>query len=173
MQKTVIIINGVGGVGKDTICSIVAEKFRVKTVSSIDPIKAIASLGGWSPADKTLAGRKLLADLKMAFIEYNDLPTRHVLSEYQKFLADENDFLFVHIREAEEIQKFVQYVTINCKTLLVRSQRVNVEHFGNKADDCVNEYPYDYVYNNEKDISELSADFIQFFMKTICLNLED
>ena len=173
MQKTVIVINGAGGVGKDTICSIVAQKYRVKTVSSIDPIKSIAVSGGWSQTDKTLAGRKLLADLKMAFIEYNDLPNKYVISEYQKFLTDENDFLFVHIREPEEIRKFVQHVTTNCKTLLIRSQRVDGEHFGNKADDCVNDYPYDFIYSNEKDISELSDDFIRFFRKTICLNPED
>ena len=68
MEKQVVIINGVGGVGKDSICEIVAQIYRVKAVSSIDPIKQIALLGGWNYDDKSLAGRKILSDIKLAFI---------------------------------------------------------------------------------------------------------
>ena len=42
MNKQIIIINGQGGVGKDTICDIVKKYYGVKIVSSIDMIKAIA-----------------------------------------------------------------------------------------------------------------------------------
>ena len=47
MEKCVVIINGKGGVGKDTLCDIVSKKYCVSNVSSITPIKQIAQMGGW------------------------------------------------------------------------------------------------------------------------------
>ena len=47
MKKYVVIINGKGGVGKDTLCDIVSKKYCVNNVSSITPIKQIAQIGGW------------------------------------------------------------------------------------------------------------------------------
>ena len=44
MNKTVLVINGAGGVGKDTLCAMAAEKFRVENISSITPIKEIAKI---------------------------------------------------------------------------------------------------------------------------------
>lgn len=35
MKKIVIIINGNGGVGKDTLCDFAAEKYKVTNVSAI------------------------------------------------------------------------------------------------------------------------------------------
>lgn len=172
MKKMVIIINGAGGVGKDTICSIVARRFNVKVISSIDPIKNIAQLGGWKYTDKSLAGRKLLSDLKLAFVEYNDLPNAYILQEYNSFLEDDNDILFVHIREPNEIKKFSESVSIACISLLVKSMRVSSGNFGNISDDCVDGYQYDYIYYNDKNESELSDDFMQFFLNTILKNQE-
>ena len=163
MEKIVIIINGAGGVGKDTICNIVSREFKVKTISSIDPIKRIALLGGWSYNDKSMAGRKLLSDLKHAFLQYNDLPNEYVVREYKDFLSDDNDILFVHIRERHEIEKFRKKVAIRCISLLIRSNRVKTGNFGNISDDCVEDYPYDFVYDNIKSEAELAEDFMNFF----------
>lgn len=38
-KKMIVIINGKGGVGKDTLINSVSKIFRVKNVSSITPIK--------------------------------------------------------------------------------------------------------------------------------------
>ncbi|HZK55522.1 MAG TPA: hypothetical protein VFC84_15220 [Desulfosporosinus sp.] len=167
MRKTVIIINGIGGVGKDTICGIVSQLYSLTAISSIDPIKQIASLGGWSYDDKSLAGRKLLSDIKLAFVCYNDLPNKYLLDEYKKFLKDKHEILFVHIREPEEINKFRRCVKVNCISLLIKSPRINIGKFGNPSDDCVENYQYDYIYNNIKPLSELSDDFLIFFSKII------
>ena len=35
MEKRVVIINGKGGVGKDTLCNIIGKKYAVKNISSI------------------------------------------------------------------------------------------------------------------------------------------
>ena len=158
MNKTVIIINGAGGVGKDTICHVVAQHYKVKVISSIDPIKEIAQSGGWDYSDKSMAGRKLLSDLKLAFAAYNDLPNRYIVQEYENFLTDDNEILFVHIREGHEIDKFRKSVGIRCVSLLVTSDRVQAGHFGNVSDDDVEAYPYDFVYRNVKSEAELAEE---------------
>lgn len=162
----VIIINGAGGTGKDTICDIVSKHYHVRTVSTIDPIKKMATeYGGWIN-DKSLAGRKLLSTLKQAFIEYNDLPTTYVTDQLIKFFDDPTEeILFVHIREPQEIDKFKQIVSsysIPCYTLLIMSKRVTVP-FGNCADDNVTHYQYDFIYNNDVPESDLEHDFMLYF----------
>ena len=71
MKKAVIVINGAGGVGKDTLCDLAAKHFKVYNVSSITPIKEIAALCGWD-GSKDDRSRKFLADLKQISVEYND-----------------------------------------------------------------------------------------------------
>ena len=44
MNKIVIIINGRGGVGKDTLCDFAAKHYKVENISSITPIKDLAKL---------------------------------------------------------------------------------------------------------------------------------
>lgn len=166
MEKLVVIINGAGGAGKDTVCEIAAQKYAVMVLSSIDPIKKIAVHGGWNPADKSLAARKLLSDLKRAFIAYNDWPTRYLLDGYRKFLYGKQKILFVHIREAEEIEKFKSQIFTPCVTLLVKSARA-AGTYGNASDDGVENYPYDFTYRNDKAREELPADFLRFFEEAV------
>ena len=167
MEKTVIIINGPGGAGKDTVCAAVAEKYPTVVFSTIDIIKTIALAGGWTAGDKSLPARKLLSDLKRAFTEYNDLPNRSALDAYRAFLSDDNVFLFVHIREPEEIRKFRASVDIRCVTLLVRSRRVAEGQFGNASDDGVENYPYDFVYENDRPLEAAGEDFLRFFTREV------
>ena len=47
MNKLIVVINGRGGVGKDTLCSFVSDNYNVMNISSIDPIKEIAKTIGW------------------------------------------------------------------------------------------------------------------------------
>ena len=46
MRKMVFVINGRGGVGKDTLCELAAKAYSVKNVSSITPIKELAAQVG-------------------------------------------------------------------------------------------------------------------------------
>lgn len=161
MEKIVIIINGVGGVGKDTLCDLAAKYFKVKNVSAITPIKDIAQNYGWN-GEKDAKSRKFLSDLKRVFIEYNDLPTKYLYAQYKEFLESKNEILFVHIREKEEIEKFKRLVKIRCKTLLVNRQNINVEKWGNASDDEVINYQYDLYFDNSRSLSEVEIDFISF-----------
>lgn len=161
MQKLVIIINGNGGVGKDTLCDFVSENYKSVSVSSVTPIKNIASQCGWH-GEKDPKSRKFLADLKKVVVDYNDYPYKYLINEYEKFRVGDAQILFAHIREGEEIDKFKGYVDLPCLTLLIR--RKNVQRFwGNESDDNVERYSYDYYYDNDKILSEAKVDFLMFF----------
>ena len=82
MKKTVIVINGAGGVGKDTLCELASKHFKVYNVSSITPIKEIASMCGWR-GEKDDKARKFLSDLKRLTVEYNDYPTVWAKARYE------------------------------------------------------------------------------------------
>lgn len=160
-MKQIIIINGKGGSGKDTVCDIVKKNYKVIVVSSIDCIKDIAAYGGWD-RQKDLKGRKLLSDVKSAFTEYNDLPFKKMMLEIEGFLnAKDYQFLFIHIREPEEIKKLVDKYP-NIKTLLVRREELN-SPYGNRSDDGVENYNYDFVFDNNGTLEDLEKDFITFF----------
>lgn len=162
-EKIVIIINGKGGAGKDTVCDITSKFYRANIVSAITPIKEIAMNYGWT-GEKDKRSRKFLSDLKRAFIEYNDLPNRYLEAEYRKFEKSDSDILFVHIRENDQIDDFKRRVRLKCVTLLVRSSMIDDNSlYGNYSDDCVEEYKYDYYYTNGKPISILIPDFMNFF----------
>lgn len=168
MDKIVIIVNGSGGVGKDTLCTFASEVFNTISISSIDPIKRIAREQGWK-GEKDARSRKFLADLKRVFIEYNNLPYKYLVEKYIEFLKDQNQILFVQIREAKEIEKFKKYVDIPCVTLLIRRKCVN-EKWGNTSDDNVEQYHYDYYYNNDKLLQNAKEDFTFFLHRIINLS---
>ena len=169
MQKLTIVINGSGGVGKDTLCGMAAGHFRVRNVSSITPVKQIASTCGWN-GEKTDRARRFLSDLKNLLVAYNDYPNRCALEEYRSFLASDDEILFVHIREPEEIRKFVDGTGGEAVTLLVRGGkrfRKRRGGYGNDADDRVEQYHYDYVFYNDRPLDQTDAVFFRFLKKMI------
>ena len=154
MNKAVIVINGAGGVGKDAMCSLAAKHFKVRNISSVDPIKEIARFTGWTGVKDDKA-RKFLHDLKTITATYNDFPTNWAFDQYKDFLNTDEEILFVHIREPEEIKKFVDITDGAAKTLLVRGgERMKRSVYGNAADDCVENYSYDYYFMNDKTLEE-------------------
>ena len=168
-KKSVIVINGQGQSGKDTAVSFVAEEYKVKSISEITPIKNIAKMAGWN-GEKDDKSRKMLSDLKMLFVEYNNLPLKYALSEINKFLKSDKDVLFVHVREGEEIDKLKASSPIKVYTLLMKRtdedfrQRV----YGNSADDKVYDYEYDFTYvGNNKTREDLRISFMQYFKNEV------
>ncbi len=164
--KLLIIINGKGGVGKDTLCGFAAKHYQARNVSSITPIKGIAAANGWN-GEKTPKARKFLADLKEAFTQYNDLPTNYLLGQYQDFLAGNEQLMFAHIREGSEIDKLKQRVTGPVITLLVRCSCRQLKNWGNSSDDQVEQYPYDWIYDNSKPLKEAEEDFLAFLKEVL------
>ena len=165
MKKIAIVINGRGGVGKDTLCDLAAKHFRVKNISSVTPIKEIAAMCGWD-GRKDPKSRKFLSDLKQLTVDYNDFPTNWAYKEYLDFLASDEEVFFVHIREGAEIRKFIDRTDSRAVALLVRpGKRVMGGALGNASDDEVENYPYDFYYDNDKPLDVAETEFTALLAK--------
>lgn len=158
MKKIVIIINGRGAVGKDTLCEVIENDYPAINISSITPIKDIAKQCGWS-GEKDDKSRKFLSDLKKLMTEFNDYPTLYLLDQYRAFLESNKQILFVQIREGGEIDKFKACIDIPCFTLLIKRSSEAYAKWGNASDDEVEAYKYDYIFDNCKALPESEIDF--------------
>ena len=172
-EKLVIVINGSAGVGKDTLCEFAASEYKTMNVSSITPILSIARAYGWDGV-KDAKGRKLLAQLKKAFTDYNDYPLQYLCDKYSEFVKNDDKIMFVHIREGSAIKKFRDRVDLPCVTLLVHRNAVDCKVWGNASDDSVEDFDYDYHYGNECPLSEAKDDFLCFLQSVLsdvfCVN---
>lgn len=160
MDKNIVIINGTGGAGKDTFVSFCSEVTGVLNVSAVDKVKEAAKvLVGWN-GEKDEISRKLLVDLKQLSIAYNDAPTKYICEMAEKFKSSDNKLMFVHIREADEIEKAKKL--LDAKTLLITNPRVKLIT-SNDSDGKVNEYNYDYYIENDgtlEDLKDKAAEFV-------------
>lgn len=170
-QKLVILINGKGGSGKDTICQILNRHYPTTVVSTITKVKSAARLiFGWT-GSKSEEDRKFLSDLKDLWTAYNDGPFHYAYKAYKDFVEKPinsyNEILVIHVREPEEIDKLRRAISndglARCTTMLVMSNRTENQEYGNRADDGVNDYAYEYVYHNDGAIEKLDDDFMWFF----------
>lgn len=170
MKHTVIVINGKGGVGKDTLCDIAGKHYRTRNVSSVAPIKKLASLCGWN-GEKDDRSRKFLSDLKALTAEYNDFPTRWLREQYEEFCISDEEVMFVHIREGSEIDKFLDATGGRAVTLLVRGgKRMPDTRYGNDSDDLVEAYKYDYYFTNDLPLDKTEEAFCDLLRNIIDKN---
>lgn len=98
MNKHIFIINGSGGVGKDTFCNLVDEvsNGQVYSYSSVNLVKKVAEMCGWNGA-KEEHDRKFLSDLKDLLTKYNDAPFKNTCEVIDKFLVGNSfSILFIH-----------------------------------------------------------------------------
>lgn len=164
MKKQIIVINGSGGAGKDTFVNLVSKYVPTMNYSSVDRIKEIAKECGWD-GKKTEKDRKFLSDLKYLCSQYNDLPMLYMKKNVQKFYNSENELLFLHIREPNEISNAV--ILFNAKTLLIR--RKSVKHIiTNEADAGVFNYNYNYVIENngtKEELDNKAKEFVETLSK--------
>lgn len=156
--KRVFILNGCGGVGKDTFVDFVGEYVPTIHFSSVTKVKEIAKAIGWD-GGKTEKDRKLLSDLKLLCSEYNDMPLNSMREMVEEFKTSNGLALFLDIREPDEIEIAKQ--AFNAETILV--VRDSVDHISsNMADDNVYNYTYDYIIDNngsEEDLKETARTF--------------
>ena len=165
MKKKIVIINGSGGVGKDTFVEFCSEFAKVKNISSVDKVKEAAKiLVGWD-GTKDDKSRKLLVDLKQLSIDFNDYPVKYIQNEAESFLEDsEQDLMFVHIREISEIEKVKNLLGDKIQTLLITSTRVE-KILTNNSDANVENYNYDLYIKNDGTLEELEAKAKEFVME--------
>ena len=196
MSKRIIIINGKGGIGKDTLIRAIAtmpQSIEVYNESSIDPIRSmIARAFGGSLdeelsnaiKDKNNAYRTLLADMKKAVdnyytaicgVKYTEEYLYRCAADYSDdigYYQDSSDdsVMFVHIREPENIKAFVERVKsklpVKVATLLITSNRAKKD-YGNDSDNNVENYNYDFVYQSDGCESYERENFRKFFLSEI------
>ena len=156
MNKQVFIINGSGGVGKDAFIELI--NLSKVNYSSVTEIKRIAEIIGWD-GRKTERNRKFLSDLKLLCTDYNNLPFNSMKNQVDMFMESDNEIMFLHIREPEEIEK--ARVAFNAKTLLIKRDSV-APITTNMADANVNNYKYDIVLENNGTLSDLQNKVNEF-----------
>ena len=144
MDKYIVVINGVGGSGKDTFVEYVSKYNKVLNFSSVDKVKEIAKLIGWD-GKKEEKDRKFLSDLKRLTTEYNDMSFKSIKEKVDEFNQNDDEIMFIHIREPEEIKRAV--LEFNAKTLLIKRDDIN-KITSNYSDASVENYNYDYIINN-------------------------
>ena len=168
----VFIINGRGGVGKDTFVNFFTEfagEKYVLNISTVDYVKQIARSIGWQ-GEKDNLSRKFLSDLKDMTTYWADKPFRDVTKKTECFFDElvaygvENlGFVFIHCREPKEIQRLKNNIKYPVYSLLIR--RVGHENLGNHADDEVENYKYDFIIENNGTLNELKSKAEEFYNK--------
>lgn len=182
-RTKVVIINGKPQSGKDTFCKYAQgycdddESANTLIISSVDPLKEMLTQLGWD-GTKTDKIRDMLMDMKQLWVQNQDGPTMFLFNnilEFHKACTGEDNIVFVHIREPEEIKKLVNALTgfesmgIDVISLLVI--REGGEDTPNQpAETCrsddealINSYEYDVTINNDEDLiklQELAAEFV-------------
>lgn len=152
-MKNIFVINGTAESGKDTFVEYMGEFLNVKNVSSVDKLKEAAMILGWDGKKKD-KDRKFLSDMKLLSIDYNDHPYRYIQSQINSFHEDDNQVMFIHIREPAEISRVVN--RYGASTIIVKNQRIQ-NNSSNSSDFNVDDYKYDYVLKNNGTLEELKA----------------
>ena len=163
-MKEIIIINGSGGVGKDTFVNFCSKYVLTLNYSSVDEIKHVAQELGWQ-GGKEEKDRKFLSDLKLLSTDYNNFPFKCICNKIEAFKQGREDLLFIHIRDIPEIKAVIKKYP-NVKTLLVKNSRVPSIH-SNIADANVFNYNYDYVIDNCGTLEELQKDALCFVQSLV------
>ena len=182
-RTKVVIINGKPQSGKDTFCKYAQgycdddESANTLIISSVDPLKEILTQLGWD-GTKTDKIRDMLMDMKQLWVQNQDGPTMFLFNnilEFHKACTGEDNIVFVHIREPEEIKKLVNALTgfesmgIDVISLLVirkgEEDTPNQPAETRRSDDeaLINSYKYDVTINNDEDLiklQELAAEFV-------------
>jgi hypothetical protein len=175
----IVVINGAGGVGKDlfvAFCASILGPDKVKNYSTVDYVKAVAAHIGWD-GTKDDKNRRFLSELKRVLTEWDDIPYRRTRIEIEDFEEKmykmggkyaENSVMFIHCREPEEIQRFVE--EFNAETLLIRRELAEEKNWENASDKGVLDYSYNYIVRNEGTLDDLRESARAFLRD--CLKLD-
>lgn len=157
-NKIIVIINGSGGVGKDSFCNLCSKYIPTMSVSTIDVVKQSYKLLGWNGI-KTENHRKALSDIKDIATKNLNYPYNFIKSKIDYFKKSEYVLMFIHSREPNEIKMFVE--EFGCFTLLITNKNVNMINT-NHADLEVENYNYDFIIKNDNSLEELDIKAKQF-----------
>lgn len=165
----ITIINGHPHSGKSQFvdyCHEVSKPGVVLEYSTVDFVKELAADCGWD-GTKNAKNRKFFSDLKDLLTEWNDVPfkkSKEFIDAVHTF-AQGDIMVFIHCREPQEIQKFVDhYGKDQCHTLRIQRPSVDGDDQSNHADAQVDEYDYDLTIVNDGTLDQLKETAI-IYMK--------
>lgn len=159
LNKQVFIINGSGGVGKDTFVNLIAKYIPITHITIAAIPKMIAEYFGWD-TEKTEKERKLLSNIKLAIDEYNDGNYKRVVQAHKNFMNDEHtEWLIIDMREAKDIERAIK--DFGAKTILIKRNSIP-KITTNIADKGVFDIEYDYTIDNDGTIEDLNKKAYEF-----------
>ena len=169
----ILIINGKGRSGKDEFVNQLEKYVKVKRYSTIDNIKSIAKRYFYWDGQKDNKGRKLLSDLKIASIEYNNQPHEDMIKAIQEAKKKNYDIFACMIRDIPEIEKACtdERIKNDIITICISSNRTQNITYGNVADDNVYDYHYDYYLDNSGTLDNLKESVETFLNDLKLLNI--
>lgn len=149
MQK-VVVINGYPQVGKSTFVSMCYDINKdVVELSMVDSVKKVATYAGWN-GRKDEKGRKFLAAIKQAMMEYDEGP-RKAIDRY--ILSHPGKICFINARNPEDIQYFVdKYNAVTLYIALSPETDGGQVWYTNEEDTsaCLDGFDYEYTVWNRK-----------------------
>ena len=154
-MKKILIINGSGGVGKDTFVNALRAFVEVTHISIVETTKNLAKKIGWN-GGKSERDRKFLSDLKMLIDDYNDYNYGYISNIVRNYLdtpSDSISLLCIDMRERPQIERAKE--EFGAETVLVK--RDSVQHItSNVADAGVFDMEYNYIIENDGTIEDLT-----------------
>ena len=169
MGIKIVIINGMARCGKDTFMEMCSKIVPIRAYSTIDYFKKVAKEQFKWDEEKNEKGRKLLSDLKIAAINYNNLPVNMFCEYYDNLIANNSDvkILFCVCRDIVDIEQIKNTYSNITKTLLIENNRV--PHIStNEGDNNVYNFEYDYIVENNgtlEELEEAAKSFVEEILK--------
>lgn len=178
LSRMIFIINGSGGVGKDTFIQMIVDNMThgyINNYSAIEPVRNMYDSymkDYFDVNDKNETVRKILADTSAMLNENYDIAVNYISKNLIIFLSDDtdnnridgdmiSDIAFVHIREPKNIQKIVD--KFGAYTILMTNK--NVRHItSNESDKNVDDYNYDKIIENNGTLEELDEKAKRFMI---------
>jgi len=175
--KKIVLINGSGGVGKDTFVNCCSNYVFVKNVSSVDMVKVVAGILGWDGVTKDEKTRKFLSDLKLLSTEYCNHPFNYMSKKIDEFMVSSYNneehikaVLFLHIREPNELQKMKDAYSNSIAVCITNPRIEKID--SNMADANVYSFSYDYYIDNDGTVLDLQTKAL-WFLESIFNNKKE
>lgn len=181
-KTRVIVLNGAPQSGKDSFALLAQgycndnECANVLNLSSVDPIKDVLEKFGWD-GEKTDNVRDIITNMKRLWIDAQNGPTTFMLYnilEWHKQYVGEDNIVFCHIREPEEIDKLKKIIS-GMESIGIEFMSVFIIRGGNVVDGCnadsirdsdnpklISQYCYDRIIYNDGDLASYDEKVCEF-----------
>lgn len=174
IKPHIFIVNGFPLAGKDEFLIYVKKHICLKSnkvsfsFSSVDRVKEAGRILGWD-GEKTEQNRNFLSELKDLSTLYFDGPFNYITGTIEKYDPNGDKIIFfVMVREPKEITKLKNYYGEYLRTILVRREKVELDHLQNTGDSNVLDFDYDFTIDNNGTLDDLRIKAYKFVEENFC-----